>query len=56
MENLGKQAKCKITGFSGTITAYSKYICGYESYKITKNDSSELKEEWFATKMVEITE
>jgi hypothetical protein len=35
MQNLGKQAKDKITGFSGIITAKVQYLTGCDQYGIT---------------------
>ena len=43
MENLGKLAKDKITGFEGTITGYCQYLTGCDQYLISHKVDKEGK-------------
>jgi hypothetical protein len=58
MENFGKKAKDKVTGFEGTITAICHYLYGCSQYLLTPCVDKEKKiqrEEWFDTGRIKIT-
>lgn len=56
IRNLGKQAKDKVTGFEGIITAYAIHLYGCNSYFITpKAVNGERKDSgWFDEGRIEI--
>lgn len=57
MENLGKEATDKITGFKGIITGFAKYIHGNEQYEITArswNPDKVGESQWFDTLRIKI--
>ena len=59
MENLGKKAKSKITGFEGTITAKVQYLNSDDQYQVTGkvyDPSKKVIIEWFNIKEIEISE
>ena len=56
MENLGKRAKDKVTGFEGIITGVVFYIDGRQRYGIEAmaNDSKYEEAAWFDAPRIEI--
>jgi hypothetical protein len=57
MNNLGKLAKDKITGFTGIITAYIQYLTGCHQYGIQPNelkDGKIIEVNWFDVKRIDI--
>jgi hypothetical protein len=57
MENLGKTAQDKVTGFTGTITAYCKYLSGFETYQIqplSEKADTLKKAQWFSVEAVKV--
>jgi hypothetical protein len=48
-KNMGRQAKDSITGFSGTVTAFSQYISGCNRILLTSKSSAgkEAADAWF---------
>jgi len=59
MENFGKKAKDKITGFEGVITALCHYMYGCSQYLLTPTIDEAGKRrdgEWFDTGRIEIKE
>lgn len=59
MENFGKRAKDKITGFEGIITAKCLYMYGCAQYVLTPTCDKEGKRrdgEWFDEGRIEIIE
>lgn len=57
MENLGKQARDKITGFEGIITGKCYYLTGCHQYGIAAKvqDGKIPDTQWFDQKRIEIT-
>ena len=59
MENFGKKAKDKVTGFEGVITAKALYMYGCSQYLLTPKVDREGKKqvgEWFDEGRIEIFE
>jgi hypothetical protein len=57
MENLGKKAKDKITGFEGIIIGYCHYLFGCNTYGISPQilkDGKKIETEWFDEGRIEI--
>ena len=56
MENLGKKAKDKITGFEGIIIGKCKYLTGCDQYGLTPPaiDNKTESTQWFDIDRVEI--
>jgi hypothetical protein len=57
MENFGKKAKDKVTGFEGIITAKCLYMYGCSQYLLTPpidKDGKKRDGEWFDTGRIEI--
>jgi hypothetical protein len=57
-ENLGKQGRDKISGFTGIISAFCQYLTGCNQYALKaqtlKADGSTLDDIWVDVKRVEI--
>lgn len=57
VENFGKKAKDKVTGFTGIITALTVYMYGCEQYLITPpvdKDGKRVNGEWFDSGRIEL--
>ena len=57
IENLGKKAKDKITGFTGIIVGHIKYLYGCDQYGITPQvdkDGKTRDTQWFDVGRIEI--
>lgn len=58
MENLGKKAKDKVTGFKGVITSKISYLTGCDQYGVTPlvKDNETADTEFFDISRVIVTE